>query len=265
MGSFFGIEGYERTPEGYMSWQHIVFVTSLLLLMIALAVVFGRRNRSRSEKEKNKVLIISAIAIDLLEIAYVAFLAIRDSDPHTILLHLPLFLCTIQLITIPLAAFSRGRVKDAALDFVFIFGLLGAVAGTIGAGQNYACYPVLSVENVESGISHCLAGFTSLYIVISGMASMKKRNIPITFAILVGVCGLAYLADRLIPYNYMFLIRGDGTPYDVLYNLVNGNEVVYPILVVVLFLAYIAAFYGVFYLVTAKAKKRKAPRENTEE
>ena len=103
-----------------------------------------------------------------------------------LLYELPLFLCSIQLIAIPLAAFSKGRIKGAALDFVFIFGLLGALLGTYGAGNNYSVYPVLSIDNVASGITHSISGFASLYIAISGMVSMKKKDIPITFAILSG-------------------------------------------------------------------------------
>ena len=55
----------------------------------------------------------------------------------------------------------------------------------------------------------------------------------------------------------MFLMRGDGTPYDIFYNLVNGNRVFYPLIVVGLFLLYIAAYYGVYYLVTYLIKKHK--------
>ena len=92
---------------------------------------------------------------------------------------------TIACVSIPLAAFSKGRVKEAALDFVFIFGLLGALLGTYGAGNNYGTYPVLCFDNVVSGITHCISGFVSLYIIISGMQSMKKKNLPITFGILL--------------------------------------------------------------------------------
>lgn len=159
---------------------------------------------------------------------------------------LPLYLCSIQLIAIPLAAFSRGRVKNAALDFVFIFGILGAVLGTYAAGQNYNAYPVLSFTNVVSGITHSISGFASLYIAISGMASMKKRNLPITFIILTVFFILAFIANTLLDTNYMFIVRGDGTPYDILYNLVNGNKMLYPLGVLLLFVIYIVAFRAIF-------------------
>lgn len=253
MRDFFGFGGYQRHIEGYMSWQHLTFVTVLMVLMIASAVYLGRRNRSRSDQDKNMVLVITAILIDAFELFKIVLLCFRSGDPFDWLYNLPLFLCSIQLITIPLAAFTRGRLKESSLDFVLIFGVLGAVLGTYAAGNNYGCYPVLSFDNVVSGLTHSLAGFAALYIGFSGMVSMKKKNMPITFSILIGFCVAAFVANKLLDYNYMFLVSGDGTPYDILYNLVGGNAVLYPLLVVLLFILYITLFYSVYFLI----QKRK--------
>ena len=253
---FFGFgEGYKRTPEGYMSSAHLIFVTTLMVLMIGLAVFLGLKNKSKDEKTKNLVLIWCAFLIDGFEIFKIIIVCARSESFEPILRMLPLFLCSIQLITIPLAAFSKGRVKEASIDFVFIFGILGAVLGTYGAGQNYNAYPVLSFDNVVSGVTHSISGFASLYIGISRMTSMRPKNMWITFTVLVSFCVVAYIADVLIPYNYMFLIRGDGTPYDMLYNLVGGNAFLYPLGVVVLFILYISAFYGIYFLVRKEKKK----------
>lgn len=252
MREFFGFGGYTRPAEGYLSWQHLLFVSSLMAVMVALAVILGLRNRKRDEKTKNRVIIAAAILIDFFEIFKIVMLCVRSGGTDPLIHNLPLFMCSIQLITIPLAAFTKGRVREAALDFVFMFGILGAVAGTYGAGQNYSAYPVLGMENVFSGITHSISGFTSLYIAISGMASMKKQNIPISFAIITFFFIAAYIADVLIPYNYMFLMGGDGTPYDYFYNMVNGNRVLYPAVVLLLFFMYIAAFYLVLGLIRKK-------------
>ncbi|MBE6529065.1 MAG: hypothetical protein E7680_00465 [Ruminococcaceae bacterium] len=266
MKEFFGIGGYQRTPEGYFSWQHLGFVTSLMVLMIGLAVLFGLRNREKDAARKNRVLIVAAILMDSLEIFKIVILCLRGDDPiRTILLNLPLFMCSIQLISLPLAAFTRGRLKAAALDFVFIFGILGAVFGTYFAGQNYACYPVLSLDNVFSGVTHTIAGFASLYIAVSGMLRMEKRNIFITFSIITGFCAAALVADYTIPYNYMFLKGGDGTPYDIFYKMLGENwlyqTIIYPIIVLLLFYLYIAAFYGAFFLIQHIREKKAAKKQ----
>ena len=254
---FLGWGGYARQPEGYMSWQHLTFVTSLMALMLVFSVFVGSRNKNKSEGVKNRVLAISAVLINLIEIFKITVHCLESGEPRELLYNLPLFLCSIQLIAIPVAAFSTGRLREAALDFVFIFGIIGAVLGTYAAGQNYACYPVLSLDNVASGITHSISGFCSIYIAVSGMATMKRKNLPITFGILLFFCTCAYVVNLLIDYNYMFLMRGDGTPYDLIYNLVEGNPVLYPVGVVLLFVIYTLAFYGIFALTVRKKTKTK--------
>ena len=255
MAEFFGFGGYQRTPEGYFSWQHLVFVTSLMVVMVLAALLLGRKNRHCQELVKNKVLIWAASLIDGIELCKIVLLCVRNADPMDWLYNLPLFLCSIQLIAIPMAAFCKGRLREATLDFVFIFGILGAVLGTYFAGQNYSCYPVLSLDNVASGLTHSISGFCSLYIAFSGLISMKRKNIGICYTILLGFCVTAYTVNHLVDYNYMFLMAGDGTPYDVLYNLVGGSPVWYPVGVVALFLLYISLFYYGYYLATRKKLK----------
>lgn len=261
MREFFGFGGYQRPAEGFLSWQHLLFVTSLMIVMIVAAVYLGNKNKNASEKQKNIILIISAIAIDAIEIFKIILVCFRSQDAFAWKYDLPLFLCSIQLITIPLAAFSRGRIKEASMDFVLIFGILGALFGTYGAGQNYGSYPVLSFDNVISGITHSISGFCSLYIAFSRMTSMKKKNIPITFSILLGFCVAAFAVNKIIDYNYMFLVRGDGTPYDFFYNLVDGNQVLYPLIVVLLFVLYISLFYYSYFLAVRSLERKKCTGE----
>ncbi len=258
MKEFLGFGGYTRPAEGFLSWQHLTFVTFLMAIMVFLSVWLGNKNKNASERDKNRVLIASAFLIDGFEILKIVLICIRGNDPLGWLYMLPLFLCSIQLITLPLAAFAKGRVREAALDFVCIFGILGAVLGTYGAGQNYNAYPVLSLDNVVSGITHSISGFASLYIMISGLISLKKKNIAITFSIMLITCVLAYAVNHILDYNYMFLMRGDGTPYDIFYNMINGNQILYPLIVVLLFILYIIAFYNVYYFIKKGKSKKTA-------
>ena len=260
MREFFGIGGYMREPEGYLSPAHLIFVSSLMLVMIAAAVAIGFVFRKKSREEKLRVIAAAAILMDSIELFKIVLVCWRVHSFSHILIVLPLFLCSIPLFTLPLAAFGKGRIQEASLDFTFIFGLLIAFLGTYGAGQNYAAYPVLGFDNIVSGITHAISGFAALYIAISGLLSMKRENIGISFAILGSFCAAAYVADILIPYNYMFLMRGDGTPYDIFYNLVNGSKVLYPLIVVFLFLIYISCFYAVFFLI--KRENPFARRKN---
>ena len=72
MKEFFGFGGYTREPEGYMSWQHLTFVTSLMIVMILCAILCGKKT-----KDKNKPLIWAAILIDTLEIFKIVMMCWR--------------------------------------------------------------------------------------------------------------------------------------------------------------------------------------------
>ena len=263
LNDFFGIGGYAREPEGYFSWQHLTFVSILMVIMTTLAIFLARRNKDKSLQEKNRVLMGAAIVMDGMELIKILLECSLNNNWLGWLNDLPLFLCSIQFITLPLAAFCHGRIKEASLDFVAIFGLLGAILGTYCAGNNYACYPVLSFTNVFSGITHTTAGFASLYIIFTRMASMKKQHITITFAIIFCFSIAAYIANLLLGTNYMFLMRGDGTPYDILFNLLGGSPVLYPIGVVVLFVVYIVLVYHLCYLIRKKAANKSLPADGT--
>ena len=253
---FFGYGGYSRTPEGAYSWQHLLFVGIVTLIMIGLAIYLGLRNKDKDEATKNKVLVWAAILIDGFEIFKLIIFATRAHSISTLRTSLPLFLCSIQLITIPIAAFSKGRIKEAAMDFVVLFGILGGIAGTIGAAQNYNAYPVLAFDNIVSAITHNISAFSGLYIIIVGLLSLKKENAWIVASILLIFVALALLFNQLLDYNYMFLRSHDGTPYVIFYNMVKGNATLYPLTVIFAFYIYMTVFYLVFHLIKNNKEKK---------
>ena len=258
---YFGIGGYQREAEGAYSWQHLTFVGGLLVAMVVLAVWLGLRNRRRDLAAKNRVMIWAAVLIDGLELIKIGLACYNsyvrgDLWYEGILRNLPLFLCSIMLIAIPLAAFTGGRLQEISEDFVAMFGILGAVAGTIGAAQNYGAYPVLGFDNMVSGFTHSISGFTSLYVMIAGLAEMKKRNVVPCLALLGLFCGAAMIANAALDYNYMFLRSHDGTPYQILYDLVGGHSLLYPAAVIGLFVVYMGVFYGIAALVRKNEKAK---------
>lgn len=64
---FFGIGGYTREAEGFLSWQHLVFVSFLMICMFLLAAVFGIRNRGKSSACSNRVLVVAAVVMNAVE------------------------------------------------------------------------------------------------------------------------------------------------------------------------------------------------------
>ena len=161
------------TKTDLFSGNHFILI-AISALLIAVLFLYVRKKDFRFLVS---ILFYGGMVSEIIKIFYYSY---TNEELYGGILpktDLPFHLCSIQLIAIPMAAFCKGRVREACLDFVLTFGILGAVFGTVGAVQNYAAYPVLSMDNVVSGITHSISGFASLYIAISGMTSMKEKNI----------------------------------------------------------------------------------------
>lgn len=63
---------------------------------------------------------------------------------------------------------------------------------------------MISLDNVASCITHTLVGFASLYILISGLCSMRKENMYITVVILGVFCVLALFVVYIALYYYIY-------------------------------------------------------------
>lgn len=250
---FFGFGGYTRLADGAYSPKHIINMVVFIGLSLFFAFFLGLKNKSKDDKTKNKPLIVAAILIDSLEIIKLIIACVKDGSCTPLLYNLPLFFCSIMLIAIPLAAFTKGRIKEAAVDFVFAFGLLGGIMGIVGAAQNYNAYPAFSWDNMVSAATHGISAFSSLYIGLSKMFTLKMKNLPICEAILGFFVAAALIINPIIDYNYMFLRNHDGTPYSIFYNMVNGDPILYPMIVILIFVIWIL----IYYLIVLGLRKKK--------
>lgn len=244
---FFGPE-YAREPEGWLSPTHLIFITCLVGLAVALAIVLGRRYRNVEEKQKLRVLKYAAILMDGLELFKIIVYMIRDHDWTTVLSNLPLFLCSVNLIALPIAAFGKGKIRDGALDFALIFGMFGCLLGTYLGTNIYGEAPIFSFHPMVSATTHAISGFSSVYIGVSGLRRMKKSSIRIALLILGCFMAAALLANAAMwntywEHNYMFISNDAGTPLSIVTGIVGGNQIFYTLFVVALYYLYMLMFY----------------------
>lgn len=52
MREFFGFGGYQRPVEGFLSIEHILFVSTLVIIMIIMGITLGVRNKEKDYKIK---------------------------------------------------------------------------------------------------------------------------------------------------------------------------------------------------------------------
>lgn len=253
----FGEDLYEA--EGWFSWQHIVFVTVAIAIASLLAIFFARKNHNKDRKTQLKVLKVAAITMLTAETIKIVLVCFRWHDVWAFRTVLPLFLCSILLISLPLAAFAKGKVQNAALDFTQIFGYLACAAGTYLAGNIFAS-PILSFHVNVSVFTHCISGFVALYITLTKLAKMRTKDLWIVCLILL-TFELFALGTNILqletPYesNYMFLTHPAGTPFSILMTIACNIKPVYTVLVMAIYYAYMVLFVGGYHLVTRIIKR----------
>lgn len=260
-GQFMGFEEDTRVPEGWLSWQHLTYVTVVIAIAVFLALRLGRKYRDKSIQEKRKPLRIAAIVMLTSEITKIILYCIQDGNAGIIRSNLPLFLCSIIFFTLPMAAFGKKRISDAAMNFTFVFGMLCCVAGTYLAANIYANNPIFCYSCLASKTAHCIAGFSAVYIGSSGLAIRKQGDRWIMILILGVFEAAALIVDILqtgtnYECNYMFFTNPSGTPFSICMQLVHDSQPLYTAFVAALYFAYLFLFLLVWRLVVRKREGR---------
>lgn len=251
-----------RPAAGLFSWSHLLSVTIILGGFIALAIFLAKRNKGKP-KSQRKALIITSIALIALAIMKVSFLLVTSNDiGNTILENLPLFFCDMMVFMVPIAAFTRGRAQEICFDFIAICGFLMGIMGNYFAGNIYSFHPAFSYLSLISAFSHSLAAFAALFIFVSGLNKMEKRNIPFTIGILFVFMSITLTFDYLTGKNYMFFLYGDGTPFEIVFGWVNGDLILYQMFIYIMQCGYIGVFYLVYYLILKLIRHKKEKATN---
>lgn len=210
----------ERTIEGLFSWQHLGVVTSALI--IAFVTAWELAKKSNSVDDRMDVLRKTAVLLVATELTRdIYYLFTSSSWWESLLSNLPLFFCGVPILFLPLGAFAKGKLQQAALDIVLIFGFLGGVLGTYLEANIYNSFPILHFHPLTSLATHMISAFASLYIAFSRSYSLSKDLMKTTFITLVGFIVISYSVNLMnrtlrLQDNYMFLSRSDGTPFSIL-------------------------------------------------
>lgn len=248
----------DRAPAGLFSWSHLLSVTVVLAGFIALAIFLGKRFKG-DERKQRRTLVVTSIAIIGLIVMKMAFLVPTSTDVgNTFLENLPLFFCDMMVFLVPIAAFTRGRVQDVCLDFIAIGGFLMGFMGTYFAGNIYNFHPAISYLSLLSLFGHSLSAFAALFVFVSGLNKMEKRNIPFVIGVLVVFMSITLAVDYATGKNYMFFFGGNGTPFGLLLDWVKGNLLAYQACIYALQVGYIGLFYLVYYPLAKWIRNKKA-------
>ncbi len=197
----------------------LLFALFLLLLIVSSLLL-------RKKSERTRALVLSCVCwVTLLGfIAYKYALSVdAEFNELTAVMggfnwwgELPLQLCNINMLLIPVAVLKRWRPLQA---FCFFIAPLGALMALVMPGIGFEAYPIYLPRMLGYFGTHFMIFIEGLAIVTFGLYRPQWRDIPLTmlalFVIALLVFGINMLlrATHLHPQaNYFFSVETEGNP-----------------------------------------------------
>lgn len=253
-----------HNPVGLWHVGHIVIMSIFLVSMIVLPILLKLFYKG----SKNKVLFITTIVLIATELTrIVCILATSEKGQFAWNLFnvLPFFFCSCVFVTLPIATFTKGKLRQAMIDISACIGIIGSFMGTIFS-KSFTIYDQWSIYTICHVATHCISGFIAIYLIISKMITFDGKSTPLVIAILIGLSLFSIIMNNISgpfnpdgsgePVNYMYLYRSEATPFAMFYyeDKFLGWRGVYQLLVVICYVGYSALWWPAMNILRKKAK-----------
>ena len=195
----------------------VLFAFCLLLLIAASLLL-----RRKSERTRALVIAISCWVTLLGFVAYKYALSV-DAEFNVITANmggfnwwgeLPLQLCNINLLLIPVAVLTK---KRPLLGFCFFIGPLGALMAMVLPGNGFDGYPIFLPRMLGYYGTHLVVMFAALAVGTFGLYRPRMRDLPLTAATVFVVALVIFGFNMLLRYtglhpkaNYFFAVETEG-------------------------------------------------------
>ena len=195
----------------------VVFAAFLLLLILASLLL-----RGKSERTKRTVLVTACLLTFIGYFIYKYYLSL-DADYNVITANmggfnwwgeLPLQLCNINMILIPIAVLRKSR---PLMCFCFFLGPLGALMALAMPGNGFDGYSLLLPRMLGYYGTHFMIVIEGLALVVFGLFRPRFRDLPraVLAVLLIAFC--IFLINLLLRWsglhpraNYFFSVETEG-------------------------------------------------------
>jgi uncharacterized membrane protein YwaF len=194
-----------------------VFAAFLLLLVLASVLL-----RGKSGKTRGAVLIAACVVTLIGFVIYKYYLSI-DSDYNVITAdmggfnwwgELPLQLCNINMIIIPIAVLKKNR---SLMCFGFFLGPLGALMALLMPGNGFDGYSLLLPRMLGYYGTHFMVVIEGLALASFGLFRPKFRDLPKAALAVLVIAFVIFLLNLLLRWtglhpkaNYFFSVETEG-------------------------------------------------------
>lgn len=178
----------------YFSIQHFAMLLYIPLIVVAFYFIF----RHRSERTKNIALLSLSFVNALLFIIY-KFAMFRNFDNLEILNELPLQLCNLNLILIPIALITKNKVL---MSYLYYIGMIAALCAIFFFDSRFEGYNMVSYIMFVYFFYHSVLVATPLLSVLLGLYTPEKSYI------LKAILLLVIMATIMLGFNLLLRVTG---------------------------------------------------------
>ena len=243
----------------------IVFAAFLLLLAAASLLLRGKSERTR------RLALVFACLLTLIGYFLYKHALSLDVDYNLITAErggfnwwgeLPLQLCNINMILIPVAVLRRSRPLMA---FAFFLGPLGAMMALAMPGLGFDGYSLLLPRMLGYYGTHFMIVMEGLALACFGLYRPRFRDLPRTVLAALAISFGVFLINLLLRWsglhpkaNYFFSVETEGNPLLEIFHRWIPVPFLYLIPCVGILGAYMAAVTGAFALADCLRAKKAA-------
>ena len=244
-----------------------VFGAFIVLLVIASLLLRGKK-----ESVKTTVLVCACILTLIGFILYKLFLS-RDSSYNLITANmggfnwwgeLPLHLCNINMLLIPIAVLKKSRPM---MSFCFFLGPLGALMALIMPGNGFDGYSLLLPRMLGYYGTHFMIFVEGLALVTFGLYRPRFRDLPGTILTILAVSFAIFLFSMLLRWtglhpkaNYFFSVETEGNFLLEIFHRWIPVPYLYLLPSILILLPYMLVIVGSFEL-SDRIRQKKKPTD----
>lgn len=186
----------------------------LLVMLFALSVALHTIKRLPAAKSW-RIIQIAAVLEPLLELSHTIWLYYCGQTQLVKLL--PLHLCSMQCVFIPLAIFAKRQIL---WDYLYATAVLGGLCGILFPAGVAGVYPFWHFQTVQTVLLHSLLIFIPLALIVTGRHTPSLAGFGRALLVFLPVALTAAVVDFIFGENYMFILQPpEGTPLVWIYYL----------------------------------------------
>ena len=195
----------DTVPDGlgisHYGIEHLCWLAAAVAFIVGISLLY----RKADAKQRRKIQVVMACLIVLEEITRDIFLVVTDQFAVS---HLPLHLCSVNIILIGIHACKRTKTVD---NFLYGICIPGAAAALLFA--NWLKLPVWNYMSIHSFTVHILLVAYPVMMTVGGELQPNVRQLPKCVLLVLGLAVPIYIFNSIFDTNFMFLMYGEeGTP-----------------------------------------------------